>query len=157
MKIQLSTASAVISAANGNASADASADAITIDADRILANDVVFDGEYNPHNVRLWLISNEVGVVAAVWASCMGDALDIAVDADLMRGFAIEERDADEDTPRLGNAGEPFDLTYCSVRQLPQADMPLPLLLAFAEARGAGAAGVTVTVTGTARLAEGGK
>ena len=112
---------------------------LTLDASRVLANDVFFDGEYNPHGVKLWVISNELGPVAAVWASCEQDALDVAVDADLMGAFSVDEADADEGTARLGNASEPFDLTYCGCRHLPQSEMPLPLLLAFAEARGAGA------------------
>jgi len=112
---------------------------MTLPADRVLANDVTFDGEYNPHGTKLFVISNEYGYIAAVWASCEQDALDEAVDADLMRCFAIEETDADEDTARLGNAGEPFDLTYCGMHALPQSDMPTVLLMAFAEARGEGA------------------
>lgn len=112
---------------------------MTLDAARVLANDVTFTGEYNPHGIKLFVISNEYGYVAAVWASCEQDALDEAVDADLMGGFAIDEADADEDTARLGNAGEPFDLTYCGMHHLPQSDMPEALLIAFGEARGEGA------------------
>ena len=112
---------------------------MTLDAARVLANDVTFAGEYNPHGIKLFVISNEYGYVAAVWASCEQDALDEAVDADLMQGFAIDEADADEDTARLGNAGEPFDLTYCGMHHLAQSDMPEALLIAFAEARGEGA------------------
>ena len=111
---------------------------VKIDINRVLANNVIFDGEYNPHNVRLWLISNMHGYVAAVWSSCEQDALDEAVDADLMDSLAIDEADADEDTARLGNAGEPFDLTYCGVCALPQNEMSVGILMAFAEARGAG-------------------
>lgn len=112
---------------------------MTLDAARILTNDVTFTGEYNPHNVGLFVISNEYGYVAAVWARHAADALDTAVDADLMGGFAIDEADANEDTARLGNAGEPFDLTYCGCHPLAQSDMPEALLIAFAEARGEGA------------------
>ena len=112
--------------------------AIKIDVNKVLANNVIFDGEYNPHNVRLWVISHEFGPVAAVWATCEQDALDEAVDADLMGAFAIDEADADEETAHLGNAGEPFDLTYCGCRHLPQSEMSIGLLMAFAEARGAG-------------------
>jgi len=111
--------------------------AIKIDVNKVLANDVIFDGEFNPHNVRLWVISNEFGHVAAVWARHKADALDTAVDADLMNSFAIDEADADEDTTRLGNASEPFDLAYCGIRHLPQSEMSVGLLMAFAEARGA--------------------
>lgn len=112
---------------------------MTLGADRILANDVTFDGEYNPHNVGLWIVFNEFGPVAGVWAQSEQDALDEAVDAGLMDGFAIDEADADEETARLGNASEPFDLTSCHVARLPQSDMPTALLIAFGEARGEGA------------------
>jgi len=111
--------------------------AIKIDVNRVLANNVIFDGEFNPHSVRLWVISSDFGYTAAVWASCEQDALDEAVNADLMGAFAIDEADADEETARLGNASEPFDLAYCGIRHLPQSEMSIGLLMAFAEARGA--------------------
>jgi len=124
---------------------------MTLDAARILTNDVTFNGEYNPHKIGLFVISNEYGPVAAVWASNEEDALDEAVNADLMQGFACEgpihfdeqeQTDVDEDgitVTRLGNAGEPFYLDNCACRPLAQSDMPVALLIAFAEARGEGA------------------
>lgn len=112
---------------------------MTLEASRILANEVTFDGEFYSHKNKLFVISNDFGPVAAVWATDKQDALDTAVDADLMGGFAIDEADADDYTARLGNAGEPFDLTYCDCRPLAQSDMPVALLIAFAEARGEGA------------------
>lgn len=126
-------------------------DHLTLDADRVLTNDVTFDGEYNPHKIGLFVISNEYGYVCAVWAADEQDALDVAVDADLMQGFAVEgpirfddeeQVYVDEDgvtVTRLGNAGEPFYLDNCGCRRLPQNEMPEALLLAFAEARGEGA------------------
>lgn len=139
---------------------------ITADAKRVLANDVVFQGEYNPHNVGLFLVWNRDTVIAAVWASCEGDALDEAVDAGLMDAVACdgevrfnEEDQADEDldgvsVTRLGNAGEPFYLDEVGCSRLPQSDMSLGLLLAFAEARGSGAADLDdVTAAGLARRA----
>ena len=137
---------------------------ISADAKRVLANDVVFAGEYNPHNVGLFVIWNRDTAIAAVWASCEGDALDEAVDAGLMDAVACdgevrfnEEEQGDEDlvgiaVTRLGNAGEPFYLDEVGCSRLQQADMSLGLLLAFAEARGAGAATLDdVTAAGLAR------
>lgn len=111
---------------------------MTLNANRILTNDVIFDGEFNPHKIGLFVISNEYGFVCALWAGNEQDALDEAVDANLMDGFAIDETDVDENTVYLGNAGEPFCLDNCGCRRVPQDDMPVALLLAFAEARGNG-------------------
>jgi len=113
---------------------------VDIEGDKILANDVILPGEYNPHNVRFWVIGNEFGALGAVWASCESDALDALVDSGLGNGLLIEEKDADEDCARLGNAGEPADLTYCwlgEVEFVPSRDWKL--LCAFAEARALGA------------------
>jgi hypothetical protein len=142
-------------------------DHMTLAADRVLTNDVTFDGEFNPHNVGLFIISNEYGAVCAVWASSEQDALDEAVDADLMESFAVEgpisfdekeQSDVDVDgvtVTRLGNAGEPFYLDNCGCHRIPQDDMPVALLIAFAEARGEGADNLDdVKAAGLARVRE---
>jgi hypothetical protein len=143
-------------------------DHMTLDAARILTNDVTFAGEFNPHNVGLFVVSNEYGAVCAVWASCEQDALDQAVDSDLMESFAAveesirfnEEEQTDEDkdgvsVTRLGNGGEPFYLDNCGCRRVPQDDMPVALLIAFAEARGEGADNLDdVKAAGLARVRE---
>lgn len=124
---------------------------LTLAADRILANDVLFDGEFNPHKVGLYVVRNEYGTVCAVWAGNEQDALDEAVDNDLMASFAAEGEirfddeeqsyfdENDAHVTLLGNAGEPFVLDDCGIQRIPQSDMPEGLLLAFAEARGDGA------------------
>jgi hypothetical protein len=122
-------------------------DAISVS--RVLVNNVILKGDYNPHNVGLWLIHNEFGAVAMVWASNEGDALDEAVDADLMQGFAVEGEvvfdEAEQDytvdgtsVTLLGNAGEPFDLTYCGCRRVDMSSLPTEVVQAFryAEAEG---------------------
>ena len=112
-----------------------------LDEASILANNPVFAWEYNPHRVRLWIIGHEFGAVAACWADCESDALDEAYDADLLACFAVDEADADEDAARLGNAGEPCDLTYAWLYEVdlsPSIDGNAQLLCKFAEARGAG-------------------
>lgn len=111
---------------------------VELPPERILANDVTFAGEFNPHNVRLWVIGNEFGALGAVWASHEQDALDTLIDEDLGGGLLIDEADATEDTARAGNASEPVNLNYAwmaTVAFEPARD--LPLLLALAEARGA--------------------
>ena len=105
-----------------------------LDDRHCLCNDIVFPDEYNPHNVRPWLIGSECGALALVWAECEQDALGEACDNDLLNAIRVEEVDADEDTARLGNASEPFDLTYAWLEALvltPQQERT------FAEARGA--------------------
>lgn len=113
---------------------------VELSDERILCNDITFPWGYNPHNTRLWLICNEYGALGAVWASCEQDALDTLVDENLGDGLLIDESDADDDSPRLGNAGEPANLDYChmeTVRLVPAHDCKL--ICRFAEARGAGA------------------
>ncbi len=84
---------------------------------KILTNDVCLPRHidakaYNPHNVRLWVIGHTFGAICAVWASSEQYALDMAVDANLLDCFLIENpEDVTEETAYLGNASEPFDLS----------------------------------------------
>lgn len=116
---------------------------IKLKAEQILANDVHYPGDYNPHNVKLWVIGHVYGPVAMVWASCEQDALDEAWDKDLLKCFAVDagEQTEDEATREsyayLGNASEPADLTDCWMNTVPWESLPEPLKLAFAEAKGA--------------------
>lgn len=64
---------------------------IELDTDRVMANDVIFPGEYNPHHVRPWIIGNEYGALVLVWASHEQDAFDAAYDADMLAGLAVDE------------------------------------------------------------------
>ncbi len=103
------------------------------DADVVNSDDYIPQGEFNPHNVRPWLIHNEYGTLAIVYADNEQDALDEAVDADKLDSCLIPEEElvvnehgedvADhgdgEVASRLGNAGEPFDLTYIGMVPLP--------------------------------------
>ncbi len=76
--------------------------------------------------------------MGAVWADCEQDAFDELVDADLAGGILIDEADADEETARLGNAGEPCNMDYAWI-QVVHLDTArdCKLLCRFAEARGA--------------------
>ena len=121
-----------------NRNQGASFDRVELAPERILANDVHFAGEFNPYSVKLWVIGNEFGALGAVWASNEQDALDELVDADLGNGLLIEETDANEETARLGNAGEPACLDYAWMAPVsfePARD--IALMLCLAEARGA--------------------
>lgn len=115
--------------------------------ERVLANDVSFPWEGHPHNMRLFLIGNEYGALAAVWADCDQDAFDEACDADLLAGLSCSDEDAEahargdtpEDVTLLGNAGEPFNLDHAWIRPVAlDLEKDGRLLVAFAEARGAG-------------------
>ncbi len=114
---------------------------VELDLDRIRVNNLgpTLPGEYNPHNVRLFVVGNEYGVMGAVWAESESDALDELVDADLGAGILIDEADAEEDSPRLGNAGEPADLDHAWLQPV-RLDWNLDgrLLAAFAEVRASG-------------------
>lgn len=111
---------------------------IDLPDDRILLNDVILPWEYNPHHVRLWVISNEYGCLGAVWASNESDALDELVDNDLAAGLLIDESDADDDSPRIGNAGEPCNLDNCRIDAIRLNEtQDCRLLCRIAEARGA--------------------
>ena len=105
--------------------------------DHVLCNNVIFPWEFNPHKVRLFVIGNEFGAMGAVWADCESDAFDELVDADLGGGILIDEADADDESARLGNAGEPANLDYAWI-QCVRLDEKLDcrLMVKFAEARG---------------------
>ncbi len=115
---------------------------IELEDERILCNDVRLphDGA-NPHNVRLWVIGNEFGVLCAVWASHEQDALDEACNAGLLSGLACDEpenEDEQDEVTRLGNAGEPHDLTYAWIQTVRlDGAKDWELIARFAEARGA--------------------
>jgi hypothetical protein len=96
-------------------------------ADVVNPDDFIPDGEFNPHHIHPFLIHNEFGTLAIVYASHLQDALDIAVDGDKLDSCLVSDADYQEaDTEghadefaRLGNAGEPFDLTYVGAIELP--------------------------------------
>lgn len=113
---------------------------VELDDERILCNDVVLPGENHCYNMRLWVLGNEYGPMGAVWASNEQDALDELIDADLGNGILIDEADADEDTERAGNAGEPIDTDYLWMAEVSwDVARDYKLLFKLAEARGANA------------------
>ena len=112
--------------------------------EQVLANEVVFSHERHPYNMRLWVIGNEYGPLAAVWASHEQDAFDEACNADLLDGLMLDaetvvEREDEHDGEGimyLGNASEPFDSIYAWIKEAPIELQLAEVQLAFAEARG---------------------
>ena len=109
-----------------------------IDDKDILLNDVVLPQEFNPHNVRLWIIGHEFGAICAIWASCEQDAFDEMLDAGYEQ-FLVENPEEDQEYSYLGNAGEPCNLDYAWIEPV-EFDFvrDYRTLIALAEARGAG-------------------
>ena len=96
------------------------------DADVVNSDNWIPDGEYNPHNVRPWLLHDHGFVLAVVFADCEQDAIDEAVDEDKLDRYLIAEEDLSdygddtiEGVSYLGNAGEPFDIESLGLIELP--------------------------------------
>ena len=112
------------------------------DSDVVEPDEYIPDGEYNPHNVRPWLLHDHGFVVCVVFADCLQDALDAAVDADRMDRFLVEGADLDEyedmgdDNPLayLGNASEPFDIETLGFVEIPNPPFSFCALLGAARA-----------------------
>ena len=119
---------------------------VELDDDKILCNNVVLPWGFTPHFVRFWVIGNEFGPLCAVWADCEQDALDEAVDGNLLDSlqvdpaeFAQMPEDERDGFAHLGNASEPFDLTSVwvqTVRLSPEKDCQLLCALAYASGGG---------------------
>jgi hypothetical protein len=93
---------------------------VTIDDSMVVeSSDFIPYGEYNPHNVRPWIIGHEHGAFCVVFASDAQTAIDIAIDAGKMDFLRVSDEDyaamsEEEQNECLtgGNAGEPFDQSY---------------------------------------------
>lgn len=109
-----------------------------IDDKDVLINNAVLPQEFNPHNVRLWIIGHEFGAICAVWASCEQDAFDEMLDTGYEQ-FLVENPEEDQEYCYLGNAGEPCNLDYAWIETV-EFDFvrDYRTLIALAEARGAG-------------------
>jgi hypothetical protein len=106
------------------------------DEDVVNPEDFIGDGEYNPHNVRPYLVHDHGFVVGVAFADCLQDALDVLADNGKLDGFKIDPSDysdyeVDSDSPTctfLGNDGAPFDIDPLDVIEL-----PIPKAASFAE------------------------
>jgi hypothetical protein len=125
---------------------------IEMEDDKILCNDVFMPWEDNPHKVQLWVLGNEYGPLAALWADGASDAMDELIDSGRGDSFLIDAADLGdyrtcgtdeepeyEDVTFLGNASEPCDTQYLWLTEVvlkPERDCRL--LCGFAYAQGAG-------------------
>lgn len=101
----------------------------------VLLNNVLFpksidsEAAYNPHNVRAWIIGDELGISCMVWASNEQEAFDEACDAGMIDQMLSTDQDYDnEELTALGNASELFDLTYARIEEVswePSRDIQL--------------------------------
>jgi hypothetical protein len=95
------------------------------EADVVNPDDFIPSGSSNPHRVRPFLIHDHGFTLAVVFACCLQDALDIAVDEGKLDGFQVSEAELSDYGPeeegiaRLGNAGEPFDIEALDALELP--------------------------------------
>lgn len=92
-----------------------------VDADR----DFIPEGDYNPYNVRPWLLHDGGFTLAVVFTSCLSRALDIAADAGKLDRFLLtpeEMADYGEDHEQisfLGNNSKPYDVDNVMFVELP--------------------------------------
>jgi hypothetical protein len=96
------------------------------DADVINLDDYIPAGEYNPHNVRPFLLHDHGFVLCVVFASNLQDALDEAADKGKLDRYSVSWEEAGELVDSnadgfcfLGNASEPFDIESLGVEELP--------------------------------------
>jgi len=66
-------------------------------------------------------LGNFCHCIGILWSEGEGFVWDDACDAGLLDSLQISEDDATDDTCRLGNASEPFDLDNCTAREIPAA------------------------------------
>jgi len=96
--------------------------------------------QYNPHNVRAFVIGHEFGALCMVFSSNAQDAMDEACNKGFIDRLMSEEQDYDDEslTP-LGNAGELFDLSmaWCGKVEW-DAARDIGLIVAIVRAHAAG-------------------
>lgn len=91
----------------------------------------------------LWVIGNEFGAIGAVVASHEQEAFDTLCDRGLAGGLACDEPETpeeNEEVSRLGNAGEPHDLSNAWIQQVAfDSARDIAVIVSLARAIGAGA------------------
>ena len=124
-----------------------------LDADKVMTDDITMRHEHQIGYSQLWLIGNEFGPICAVWAATTQEALDAAVDADMLDSLLIDENDICKQDPtiardslsgyrsdeyiRAGNASEAFSSVYLWVKLAPIGEQTTLVQIRFAECRGA--------------------
>lgn len=121
---------------------------VQLDDDAILCNDVHLPWEHHMSGgPKLYVIGHEFGSLCAVWADHEQDALDDAVDANLLDCLLVSAEDQASASPEefeswsyLGNASELFNLDTAWMQVVGFDYLrDIQLLCRFAEARGSGA------------------
>lgn len=120
-----------------------------VDSSLVVCNDITFDHEFNPHNVRAFMIFDLGIPIAVVWADSDTHAIDIAIENYLMNSCLVDcencfwkhlKDDSMTCLDRSGNypdsSGDCLDLEGITMEVLFLKDQPLSTLLLFAEARG---------------------
>jgi len=118
------------------------ANVFTVAGENIKVNDFMLPAgidstcRYNPNNTRLWIIGHTFGAVGCVFAGNAQDALDNAVDLNLMDHCLSEDQDYDnEELTPLGNAGELFDLSDIWLAEVDfKVERDIKLILALVQA-----------------------
>ena len=112
-----------------------------LEADKVMTDDVTMRHEHAVGYSQLWIIGNEFGPLCAVWAPHESDALDAAVNADLLDSLLLEESDLDayheSEYTRAGNASEPFASAHLWIKLAPIGEQTTLTQIRFAECRGA--------------------
>ncbi len=101
------------------------------DGIKLLADNGYEQGEFNPHGVSAWLVSDLYAGQGIAIGSCEQEALDMLVD-ETTYFDCLQFKDSDEltDADRqeaydthasLGNASELFDLTYTHIELIVRA------------------------------------
>ena len=130
---------------------DQNPESCELEVAQIRCNDVMlpaaFDASsaYNPQKIRLWVVGHVFGAVHAVFASHEQNALDElancgALDFCQVADGLSENEENDDTFCRLGNAGEPFDLSDFWMGEVVfEAARDIKLIVALARASEAGA------------------
>ena len=112
-----------------------------LNSDLVMSDDVTLAHEARVDYSSLWIIGHEYGALCAVWATNAQDALDAAVDADLLDSMLIPEDElsdySDDEIVRAGNASEPFFSEYLWIKPAPIGSQSVEVQCFFSEARGA--------------------
>jgi hypothetical protein len=109
------------------------------DADVVNPSDYIPAGEFNPHNVRPFLLHDHGFPVAVAFADCLQDALDEAADEGKLDQFKMDASElagmTEEEQERLsylGNASEAFDIESVQAIEIPNPSFSFVALFSAA-------------------------
>ena len=105
------------------------------ESDIVNGDSMIPHGEFNPHNVHPFILHDAGFVLGVVFAEHLQDALDEAVDNDILDRFQVTEAELEEyrtgtdsdgypeyeRISHLGNASEPFDIEGLDVVEVPNS------------------------------------